>query len=291
MTREDCMREALREAELALAAGELPVGCVIVRNGEIVARGHNERERTGDPTAHAEIVALRRAAAAAKGWRLTGAEMYVTLEPCPMCAGAVLQARVAHLYYGAADPEQGCAGSVYRIPEDPAFAHFCPSVGGLLRAECEALLKRFFAAARGHGDMDLATLTLSDLQPSQFCVSGAKLAEVRTWFRPENLENFAPIPVKALDGRPVMTDGHTRAVAALLAGLERVPLAWEDEELDWDMYRACVRACRDRGVRSPADLTSRVVSPEAYAEVWDAWCDRMQAAVRAEREKKGESRG
>ena len=98
MTREDCMREALREAELALAAGELPVGCVIVRNGEIVARGHNERERTGDPTAHAEIVALRRAAEAAKGWRLTGAEMYVTLEPCPMCARAVLQARVTHLY-------------------------------------------------------------------------------------------------------------------------------------------------------------------------------------------------
>ena len=127
----------------------MPVGCVIVRDGGIIARGHNERERTGDPTAHAEIVAMRRAAEALGGWRLEGCTLYVTLEPCPMCAGAIVQARVSHLVFGAFDEAQGCAGSVYRIPEDPAFSHFCPSDGGILEGECAALLKRFFEGARG----------------------------------------------------------------------------------------------------------------------------------------------
>lgn len=142
------MREALSEADLALREGELPVGCVIARNGEIIAHGRNARERTLDPTAHAEIVALRRAAQAIGGWRLEGCTLYVTLEPCPMCAGAISQARVARLVYGASDPGQGCAGSLYRIPEDPAFSHFCPSDGGALADECRALLDAFFAARR-----------------------------------------------------------------------------------------------------------------------------------------------
>lgn len=142
------MREALSEADLALREGELPVGCVIARNGEIIARGRNARERTLDPTAHAEIVALRRAAQAIGGWRLECCTLYVTLEPCPMCAGAISQARVARLVYGASDPGQGCAGSLYRIPEDPAFSHFCPSDGGALADECCALLDAFFAARR-----------------------------------------------------------------------------------------------------------------------------------------------
>ena len=143
------MREALAEARLAMEEGELPVGCVIVKDGAIVARGHNGRERSGDPTAHAEIVAIRRAARALGGWRLNGCALYVTLEPCPMCAGAISQARVSRLVYGAPDPAQGCAGSVYRIPEDPAFNHFCKSEVGVMAEECAALIRRFFEKRRG----------------------------------------------------------------------------------------------------------------------------------------------
>lgn len=142
------MAEALREAELAASEGEIPVGCVIVRDGEIIARGHNLREQRGDPTAHAEIVAIRRAAQALGCWKLSGCTMYVTLEPCPMCAGAISQARIARLIYGASDPAYGCAGSVYRIPEDPAFNHFCTCDGGALEADCRALLERFFKNRR-----------------------------------------------------------------------------------------------------------------------------------------------
>ena len=142
------MAEALREAELAASEGEIPVGCVIVRDGEIVARGHNLREQTGDPTAHAEVVAIRRAAQALGRWKLEGCTLYVTLEPCPMCAGAISQARLARLVYGASDPAYGCAGSVYRIPEDPAFNHFCRSDGGVLEGECRALLEDFFRRRR-----------------------------------------------------------------------------------------------------------------------------------------------
>lgn len=142
------MREALAEAQLALAEGELPIGCVITYNNEIIARAHNEREQSGDPSAHAEVLAIRRAAKVLNSWRLNGCTLYVTLEPCPMCAGAISQSRVSQLVYGAPDPAQGCAGSVYRIPEDPAFSHFCKSDGGLLRDECTALLNRFFSEKR-----------------------------------------------------------------------------------------------------------------------------------------------
>ena len=137
------------EAWLAAQAGEMPVGCVIVRDGAIIARAHNECEALDDATAHAELLAIRRASAACGDWRLNRCTLYVTLEPCPMCAGAIMQARVGRLVYGAADPSQGCAGSLYRIPEDPAFPHFCPSDGGVLAGECEALLKDFFRRMRG----------------------------------------------------------------------------------------------------------------------------------------------
>lgn len=142
------MLAAIEEAEQALNEGEMPVGCVIVKDGEIIARGHNLREQTGDPTAHAEIAAIREAARRMRDWRLEGCTLYVTLEPCPMCAGAISQARVSRLVYGAADARYGCAGSVYRIPEDPAFTHFCRSEGGLLAAECEAPIRRFFEKRR-----------------------------------------------------------------------------------------------------------------------------------------------
>lgn len=142
------MAEALVEAEAAAREGEIPVGCVIVRDGQLVARGHNLREQTGDPTAHAEVVAIRRAAQALGCWKLDGCTLYVTLEPCPMCAGAISQARISRLIYGASDPAYGCAGSVYRIPEDPAFNHFCICDGGVREAECRSLLERFFQNRR-----------------------------------------------------------------------------------------------------------------------------------------------
>ena len=148
MTDADYMREALIEARLALSEGELPVGCVVVREGEIVARAHNACEARRDATCHAELLAIRRASAAAGDWRLSRCTLYVTLEPCPMCAGALVQARVGRLVYGAANPEQGCAGSLYRVPEDPAFPHFCPCDGGVLGEECKALLDGFFKRQR-----------------------------------------------------------------------------------------------------------------------------------------------
>lgn len=148
MQDETFMLLALEEARLALAEGETPVGCVIVRDGRIIARGHNRRHNDHDPTAHAEILAIRRAASVLGDWRLSGCTLYVTLEPCPMCAGAILMARLSRLVFGASDPAQGCAGSVYRIPEDPAFSHFCPIDGGVLQEECAALISDFFFHAR-----------------------------------------------------------------------------------------------------------------------------------------------
>ena len=144
MTDCDFMREAIAEAALARTSGDVPVGCVIVRNGRIIARAHNERELTGDPTAHAEILAIRRAAAANGDWRLNDCMLYVTLEPCPMCAGAISQSRIARLVYGADDARYGCAGSVYRIPEDPVFLHFCKCEGGVLADECRSLMQNIF---------------------------------------------------------------------------------------------------------------------------------------------------
>ena len=148
MTDFELMREAILEAQLAAEEGEMPVGCVMAKDGEIIARGHNLREQTGDPTDHAEIVAIRRAAQKLGSWRLEDTVMYVTLEPCPMCAGAIAQSRVGRLVFGAHDPDYGCAGSVYRIPEDPAFNHFCPCDGGLMEEQCLAPLRAFFKKRR-----------------------------------------------------------------------------------------------------------------------------------------------
>ena len=142
------MQAAIEEARAALSEGELPIGCVIARDGEIIARAHNLCERRRDATAHAELLAIREASRALNDWRLNHCTLYVTLEPCPMCAGAIVQARVGRLIYGAANPAQGCAGSLYRIPEDPAFPHFCPSDGGVLAKECQALLASFFSIRR-----------------------------------------------------------------------------------------------------------------------------------------------
>ena len=142
------MRFALEEARIAFAEGELPVGAVVADGERVLARAHNRRETDADPCAHAEILALRKAAAHLGRWRLQGLTLYVTLEPCPMCAGAAVMAGVESICFGAADPRAGCAGSVYALPEDPAFGRVIPCMGGLLEAECAQVLRDFFARRR-----------------------------------------------------------------------------------------------------------------------------------------------
>ena len=143
------MREALKEAEKAARAGEVPVGAVVVGpSGEIIARGYNQPITLCDPTAHAEILALREAARVLGNYRLLGCEMFVTLEPCPMCAGALVYARVKRLVFGAYDPKSGACGSVYNIVQDERFNHQLEVSGGLLAEEARALLQNFFRARR-----------------------------------------------------------------------------------------------------------------------------------------------
>ena len=142
------MRLALREAERALGHGDVPVGCVVAREGEVIAAAANERELRGDPTAHAEILALREAARLVGGWRLSDSVLYVTLEPCAMCAGAVVLARLPRVVYGAVDPKAGAAGSVLQVLDEPRLNHRPQVAGGLLEAESADLLRSFFAGRR-----------------------------------------------------------------------------------------------------------------------------------------------
>ncbi len=142
------MRLALREAERAIEHDDVPIGCVIVRGEEVVAAAPNERELRGDPTAHAEILALREAANALGGWRLLDTVAYVTLEPCAMCAGALVLARVPRVVYGTTDPKAGAAGSVLDVLAEPQLNHRPDVAGGLLAGECAALLRQFFATRR-----------------------------------------------------------------------------------------------------------------------------------------------
>jgi tRNA(adenine34) deaminase len=142
------MRLALQEAVLAAAHGDVPVGAVAVVDGQVVARGHNERELRHDPTAHAEILALRDAAAARGTWRLNDVTLVVTLEPCAMCAGALVAARAGRLVFGAVDPNAGACGSLYQLCADPRLNHELPVTGEVLADECGALLEAFFAERR-----------------------------------------------------------------------------------------------------------------------------------------------
>jgi tRNA(adenine34) deaminase len=144
----DAMALALDEARRAGEAGEVPVGAVVVVDGEVVARAGNHRERDGDPTAHAEILALRMAAAARGSWRLDGATLVVTLEPCPMCAGALLAARVARVVFGAANTDNGSCGTLYNLCADPRLNHEVAVVHGVEAAAAAALLDGFFADRR-----------------------------------------------------------------------------------------------------------------------------------------------
>jgi tRNA(adenine34) deaminase len=147
--REDhFMRLAMREAERALEHEDVPIGAVLVRDGEVVAAAHNERELRQDPTAHAEIVLLRGAARAAESWRLLDTVLYVTLEPCAMCAGAIVLARVPRVVYGARDPKAGACGSVLDVLGEPRLNHRPEVAGGLLAQECGEMISGFFAARR-----------------------------------------------------------------------------------------------------------------------------------------------
>lgn len=142
------LRQALKEAERAFDEGEVPVGAVVVREGQVIGRGHNRREALADPTAHAELLAITAAANSLGDWRLEGCTLYVTKEPCPMCAGAIVNGRLERLVFGAWDEQAGCCGSLYQLCRDPRFSHQVKVTGGVLEQECRALLREFYRGKR-----------------------------------------------------------------------------------------------------------------------------------------------
>ncbi len=145
---EQYMREALKEAEKAFDKGEVPIGAVIVKDGEIIGRGHNLRETSKDPTSHAEIIAIREASARVKGWRLMDCEMYVTVEPCPMCAGAIVLARIPRVFIGTMDKKSGAAGSVLNVLHNDRLNHRAEVETGCMQDACESIMKKFFLKLR-----------------------------------------------------------------------------------------------------------------------------------------------
>lgn len=145
------MRLALAEARQAFAEGEVPVGAIVVHEQRVIAAAHNQREALRDPTAHAEMVAITQAAEALGSWRLIGCTLYVTLEPCPMCAGAIVQARMPTVVYGTTDPKAGACHTLYQITTDARLNHQAGVLGGVLAAECRALLQEFFLQQRALG--------------------------------------------------------------------------------------------------------------------------------------------
>ncbi len=142
------MTLALKQAEIALKKAEVPVGAVLVKDGLVIATGHNTKETLFDPTSHGEINAIREASKQLKSWRLTGTTLYVTLEPCIMCMGAILQARITRLVFGATDPKAGACGSVYDISNEPKFNHSVEVTGGILKEKSSEMLKKFFSDLR-----------------------------------------------------------------------------------------------------------------------------------------------
>lgn len=145
------MRMAWREAQSAFDEEEVPVGAVIVHQNRVIASAHNGREQLRDPTAHAEMIAITQAAESLGTWRLEGCTLYVTLEPCPMCAGAIVQARIPRVVYGAADPKAGAVNTLFRLLDDPRLNHRCETTGGVLADACGEILSRFFQARRREG--------------------------------------------------------------------------------------------------------------------------------------------
>lgn len=148
---EQYMKIALQEAERAFEEEEVPIGAVIVRGEKVIAQAHNQREQLHDPTAHAEMIAITQAAESLQSWRLDDCTLYVTLEPCPMCAGAIVQARIPLVVYGALDPKAGAVQSLYRLLEDPRLNHRCQIVSSVLAEPCGQILSRFFQKQRQLG--------------------------------------------------------------------------------------------------------------------------------------------
>ena len=142
------MRSAIKEAEKAVKEDEVPIGAVIVMDGKIIARAHNKMEKTQLATAHAEILAINKACKKLKSWRLDGAELYVTIEPCAMCAGAIINSRISNVYFGAYDQKAGCTGTLYNLPVDERFNHRANVEGGIMQQECADLLSDFFKQKR-----------------------------------------------------------------------------------------------------------------------------------------------
>lgn len=148
LPHEHWMQEAIYEAKVAESKGEVPIGAVIVYGDKIIGRGHNLRESALDGTAHAEILAIQEASRELQAWRLLHCRLYVTLEPCPMCAGAIVQSRIPHVIYGATDPKAGCAGTLMNLLQEPRFNHTTEITTDILQAECAALLTNFFRNLR-----------------------------------------------------------------------------------------------------------------------------------------------
>ena len=148
LTKEDYMREALKEAEKAFELGEVPIGDVIVKEGHIIGRGHNTRELGENALAHAEINALNQAYERFGHWRLTGCDIYVTIEPCPMCIGAIYQSRIRSVYYGSEDLKNGACGSIFNLFEFEGLNHYCTIEGGILKKQCAEIMKHFFKLLR-----------------------------------------------------------------------------------------------------------------------------------------------
>lgn len=146
--QEKFMMEALKQAKKAASIGEAPIGAVIVRNGEIIARGYNKRETKKNALLHAEIIAIDRACKKLGGWRLPGCEIYVTLEPCPMCSGAIINSRIEKIFFGAYDKKAGCCGSATSLFEEGMFNHRPEIAGGIMESECAEILKTFFSTLR-----------------------------------------------------------------------------------------------------------------------------------------------
>ncbi len=142
------MQLAIREANIALKEDEIPIGSVVIKNGQVIGRGYNQREQLKDPTAHAEMIALTSASNTIGNWRLTDCELYVTKEPCPMCAGAIMNARISFVGFGVYDDQAGCCGSLYQLCREPRFNHQSIVQGGILEDECRELLNRFFEKRR-----------------------------------------------------------------------------------------------------------------------------------------------
>lgn len=153
MNHPDYMREALEEARKAYGLGEVPIGAVVVLDGQIIGRGHNLREVLNDSTAHAEIMAMRQAATKLGDWRLAGSTLYSTIEPCPMCAGAIVQFRVQTLVYGAADPKAGAVDSLVDLVRDPRFNHRVEVITGVLEEECAGIIRAFFREIRKNSEL------------------------------------------------------------------------------------------------------------------------------------------